>query len=530
MNTEFNTTDIKKALAPLTEKQLKTLPKADLIELILGEQKIRDQLEDKLKQAEEYRISVEGKYIVIKKKLFSSGSERSSQLLDDKKLENGQLTDSQENNTKNPDDKKKKKKKNNKKRKLLPSQRYPNAPIEDHEVTMETPPSCKYCQDLMHDTGMVDVREKITVIPKKYVITRFNYHIYGCKCHGHLKTTPTIPQITPGSVYSDDMVLDIAISKYFDLIPIERYVSMAANQGFPGLPANSLIDQTHQLAFFLLGVYSMIKKEVLGESLIHADETPHKMLEGSEKKNWYLWEFSNMIACYFECHSTRSGDVASDFLLDSSIAYLMSDVYSGYKKAIKTCNKERAKKGLKELIAIFCNAHSRRKFCDALPSTPEAEYFILRYKQIYAIENELKLLSSGRRKKARRKIRTILKRMKKRAETFKKCFSSKSGMGKACSYFIKNFEGLSFFTFNISLPIDNNHAERLLRSPVVGRKTWLGTHSEQGAETAAILFSIMQSCRLNKVNPREYLKEVIKSLHESKIGFTPHQYAQNLKN
>ncbi len=66
--------------------------------------------------------------------------------------------------------------------------------------------------------------------------------------------------------------------------------------------------------------------------------------------------------------------------------------------------------------------------------------------------------------------------------------------------------------------------EALLRNSVIGRKTWYGTHSKRGAKTAAILFSLVESCKLNKVNPRLYFKILIKSLHEGKVSFTPKEF------
>ena len=109
-------------------------------------------------------------------------------------------------------------------------------------------------------------------------------------------------------------------------------------------------------------------------------------------------------------------------------------------------------------------------------------------------------------------------------------YSDKSAMGKAMNYFLKNYDGFTRFTSNPELPIDNNPAERLLRSPVIGRKTWYGTHSKRGAETAAILFSIMESCKLNQVNPREYLKNLVQDLHLGKDVYTPKEYKDLQKN
>lgn len=79
--------------------------------------------------------------------------------------------------------------------------------------------------------------------------------------------------------------MDVGLSKYFDLIPIERYVQMAARGGVNGLPANTFIEGTHNLSSFLSSVYEKIKAEVTSSKVLHADETPHRMLEGDDKSN-----------------------------------------------------------------------------------------------------------------------------------------------------------------------------------------------------------------------------------------------------
>jgi len=119
--------------------------------------------------------------------------------------------------------------------------------------------------------------------------------------------------------------------------------------------------------------------------------------------------------------------------------------------------------------------------------------------------------------------------IKKRALDLEKKYSKFSSLIKAVNYFLKNFESLVRFTIDPDLPIDNNSQERQLRSPVIGRKTWYGTHSKRGAKTTAILFSIVQSCKLNKVNPREYLTSLTRDLHLGKSAYTPHQYALTQK-
>ena len=102
--------------------------------------------------------------------------------------------------------------------------------------------------------------------------------------------------------------------------------------------------------------------------------------------------------------------------------------------------------------------------------------------------------------------------MKSKAEEeiLSNSYSNKSKYYTALNYFLENYDGLTYFLNYADVVIDNNVQERLLRSHVVGRKIWYGTHSERGVETAAILFSIVETCKLNKVNPCEYLKNLDK--------------------
>ncbi len=103
-------------------------------------------------------------------------------------------------------------------------------------------------------------------------------------------------------------------------------------------------------------------------------------------------------------------------------------------------------------------------------------------------------------------------------------YPSQSKYGKALNYFLENYDGLTMFLTDPEIPIDNNSQERLQRSHVVGRKTWYGTHSERGARTAAILFSLVETCKINHVNPREYFKNLVQDLLAGKNPYTPKEF------
>lgn len=509
----FTSDEVFKAVPP---HRLASLSKEEMLQFFDAQQRViesfrqdNELLRSKLGELEQRILFVDGQYIELKNKLYGKSSEREPGGAEEKK---------------NP-------RRHPKTRVLLPSQRYPNAPLIERHVTLQNLPDCGGCGTQMQDSGMTESSEFLTVIPAQYIVVRQLRHKYRCgKCHGEMKTAPAPRRITPGSSYSDAMVIDVALTKYCDLIPVERYAAIASRGGTPGLPPQSLIETTHQLADFVADAYVGIKKEILEARMLHADETPHRMLEGDEKTRWHLWGFSTQATSYFECRDTRSGDVASDLLAHSKCEYLMSDVYSGYAKSVRTVNEIRKAAGLPLMQSGYCNAHSRRYFKRAKEQwAAEAEFFIGRYQEIYRLEEEAKDKSAEEVLNLRVKTLPHFEAMRERALANVAMYSSRSKIAKAMNYFLRNYRELTLFTRIAELPIDNNPQERLLRSPVVGRKTWYGTHSKRGALTAAILFSLVESCKLVGANPRHYFKSLVDDLHAGKPAYTPSVYKQALQ-
>ncbi len=411
----------------------------------------------------------------------------------------------------------------------LPSERYPNAPVREELLPFDEVPVCDACGKNLVDSGMTEDSEQLNVIPKRFEIIRWVRPKFRCSCHGCIKLPPVPKRIIEGSSYSDQMIIDVAASKYCDLIPIQRYVAMAERGGLKGLPAQSLIELTHQFADFLRPVYALIKQGIMQARVLHADETPHKMLEGSPNQSWHLWGFSTPRYCFLECHDTRSGDVASEILQRSQCQVLVSDVFSGYGKAIRISNETRQAQGLALIKNANCNAHARRYFFKA-QGYKEAQFYLDHYHDIYALEAECKGKPPDEVLTNRDKMRPHFEAMRQRALKDLTMHPAPLKLGKAASYLLENYSGLTLFLKDPEVAIDNNLQERLLRSHVVGRKTWYGTHSERGAETAAILFSIVETCKLNHVNPRTYLTEISQDLLEGLLPYAPHQYAKAPKN
>jgi len=356
------------------------------------------------------------------------------------------------------------------------------------------------------------------------------------KCHGCLKTAPLPPRIFPKSILGDSLIIHSSLAKYCELMPLERFAAMLRRHGHANAKPGGLVQGSIRLSEFLEPIYESMKEEVLSSKVISADETPHRMLEGDEKSKWFLWAFLSKNSCFFEIQDTRSGAVASTLLIESQCEILLSDVFSGYDKCTKDVNASRKLNNKIMLLQAYCNAHAFRYFRDAEtideednpkegpPLELELKDFLHNYGKIYEIERYLKNKSNEDILEARKRMRPHFEAMQKEALLIIENYPAKSKIRQALGYFLNNYEGLTLFLDLPEVPIDNNHTERLIRNPVIGRKTWLGTHSKRGAKAQAILFTIAQGCKLVHVNPYLYVQDQVNAIHRGKPPITPSEY------
>jgi transposase len=501
-------------LEALTKIELNAMPRRRLEEFAWQEKEViamlKKDLEEAILQNSELKSSaeqIEELLMLFRKMLFAQSSEKSPT---DRSSAN-----STKGNSSSPGNHGRK----------LPSERYPNVAIVEKLIAAETAPECPLCGDTMQDSGLREVTEQLNVVPRQFEILRLQKVKYRCcGCHQCLVTLRD-KRICPGSSFSDDFIIDVAISKYNDLVPIERYCEIAERDGLIDLAPHTLIGLTHKLAEFLMPAIALIKKALLAAAVLHADETPHRMLEGDKKQKWYLWGFCDGMNSYFEIHDTRSGEVASEFLEQSTCHTIVSDVYSGYAKAVRIVNAKRPAD--RQIFNAYCHAHSRRRFVEALSSFPEeAEKYIKIYQAVYKIEAENSGMPIEVRAESRLQIGQQFQQIIELGNKDIEKVSTRSSLASAIGYFIDNFQGLSRCVHLPEVPLDNNLQERELRRPVIGRKTWYGTHSKLGAETAARLFTVTQTCRLCGVNPREYISAVVKSILNNGPPFTPWEFKQ----
>jgi hypothetical protein len=173
-----------------------------------------------------------------------------------------------------------------------------------------------------------------------------------------------------------------------------------------------------------------------------------------------------------------------------------------------------------DIHLTFCMAHARRKFVDALNDDREqADHVLVEMQHLYALEQRMRDEYMGweQRTELRKKYaEPVLERLGKWLEENQYSYRPQSPMGKAISYAKSRWAGLSAYTLHGQMEIDNNLVENAVRSLAIGRKAYLFAGSHQAAEMTAAMYSFMASCKKNKVNEFDWLKDVFERIQSHK--------------
>jgi transposase len=256
----------------------------------------------------------------------------------------------------------------------------------------------------------------------------------------------------------------------------------------------------------------LLKEGVQESSYVQADETPLQVLNepgrANEKKS-YCWVYRAMglplkTSIIFEYHSSRSGEVAENFLKEFK-GKLQTDGYSGY-------NGLRQRK---DIEGYGCIAHARRKFTDIVKTVKKvgkAHHALVTIGKLYQIEKEAreKEMNAQQRKALRsEKAKPILKKFKEWLESSINQVPPQSAIGKAINYCINQWPYLEKYSDDGEVEIDTNLVENAIRPLALGRRNWLFAGSVEGAESSCIFFSLLQTCRANEIEPYAYFKVIL---------------------
>ena len=359
---------------------------------------------------------------------------------------------------------------------------------------------------------------ELTVVERRYkkvIHKRVKYRVTNTATgHEVIVTAPGPMKLFPQCRYSLDFAVSVAADKFLDHLPYERQRRRMKRKGLD-VSVKTLSRLTEMVALHCDRVIPEILTEVFEANLaVHIDETPWPTL--SEKdSNGYMWVLSNQAgSCYF-FEPTRSGAVPQEHL-KSYQGSVLTDGYKGYLFL-------RKKEGV---IWGCCWAHIRRKFYDLREDFPEdTEYILNLIDDLFQIErdaNSWDVLKALRLEKSTPIVSSIEEWLiKKRSEYF-----PQSGMREAIDYGLNYWQEFKSFLKDITLPLSNNDAERAIRQSVMGRKNFHGSKTINGADTAASLYTVIESCKKAQLDPEDYLKYLITENNSKRKPLTPLELAK----
>ena len=364
-----------------------------------------------------------------------------------------------------------------------------------------------------------DVSEQLDYEPTKIMVIRRIQLKYACKaCEQNARGAqiaqaqkPLAP-IEKGAA-APGLLAHVVVCKYTDHLPMYRLESILERNGIR-LSRSTLCAWAAQVAMALNPLYERMKDLAMQSPVIHTDDTPVDALEPGTggKHTARFWVYvGDTLHPYtlFDYTPSRKRDGPIAFLGDWS-GYLQADAFAGYDGIYL------GEAGGK-VVEVACWAHARRKFYDARNSDTQAsarELGLIR--QLYAVEKEADQQSlAAPERAALRQLRAtpLLEEFKTWLKASQRenggHILSKSPMGEAISYALNQWEALCVYTTDGRLNIDNNPAENALRGVAIGRKNWLFVGSDKGGTTAAVLYSILQTCKRHGVEPWAYLRDIL---------------------
>lgn len=400
---------------------------------------------------------------------------------------------------------------------------------------------CPHCYTELTKIGE-EIVEKLGAVPIQFFVwlyARLKYACRNCGQHVALAKIPDQP-IDKGSMGVDVLAL-IVMSKYQDYLPLYRIQRQFARQGIH-VARSTLADQMGYVAQKLKPIYDAMNEELLERDHLFTDATPMPFLDpgAGKTRKGKMWTVvgkerphQKAVVVYYFAKNGQGTHIQG--ILKGFSGYLQTDRDPAYDALIKLDKDDPEKIPLCKQVG--CMAHVRRKFVDALTCDPlsiarEILVFIHALYETERYMNEKEMTEEQRYAYRRRHSKPIVKRMRRWLKKNKNKAPPSTLLGKAMTYATNAMPYLVTFLERGHLEIDNNRAERAMKPPVMLRKNALFAGSQEGGETAAILLSFCETCRLNDINVFEYLTDVLKrvSTHpKDRIHELMPQYWQPLK-
>jgi transposase len=398
----------------------------------------------------------------------------------------------------------------------------PALPIQEQIHTLDaadqTCPSCG--GDLAAWEEQFEESDEVDVLERRFVMVKHKRQKYRCRCGGCIETAPGPVKLFEGARYSVNFAVEVSSEKYLEHAPLERQVRKMGREGLI-VESQTLWDQIERLARLLMPAYAALVAYVLSKPVIGADETRWPLLGSKSPGRWHAWAIAAPDAVAYQIHDSRSMEAARK-VLGGYEGVVMCDGYQVYQSLAKENP---------SLELARCWAHVRREFVEIEQFFPEqAKMALDLIGELYAIEALCPTGEEGdelRRKLREERSQPVVDQLRRFAMST--VALPQSGLGKAIGYLVGGLKsGLLRFLENPRVPLDNNATERAVRGPVVGRKHHYGSRSRRGTEVAALYYSLLESAKLVRIDPKAYLRmAAMAALRGERIPL-PHEVAREV--
>ena len=360
-----------------------------------------------------------------------------------------------------------------------------------------------------------EITEELERIPGKLFVRQYLRHKYVNPSTGEIVIGELPVRPIDKGIAGPGLLAQIVIDKYVDHLPVYRQVQRFEREGMK-LPISTLADWIGATCDLLEPLYEVHRKQVLSQSYLQADETPIKVLDKAKKgttHRGYHWVYHAPLSrlVLFDYREGRGREGPNECLQDFS-GFLQTDGYAVYEDFNKRAN----------ITLLHCMAHARRMFDQALENDKlRAGYVLTEMQKLYAVEKvgRDKSLSQEELDAIRQQQAVpVLKNLKTwMLDTYPQV-APESTIGKAISYSLKRWDKLSLYTTDARLQIDNNLVENAIRPVAIGRKNYLFAGSHDGARRAAMLYSFLGTCKINNVNPFEWLRDILRRIPSHSVN------------
>jgi transposase len=370
---------------------------------------------------------------------------------------------------------------------------------------------CPCCHGALHQIGE-DTSERLDIVPAQLRVIVVRRPKYGCRsCQDVVVQAPAPARLIEGGLPTEATVAQVLVSKYADHLPLYRQAQIYARQGV-ALDRSTLADWVGRAAWLLRPVHERLLLTLKGSTKLFADETTAPVLDPGRgrTKTGQLWAYARDDrpwggtdppgVAYVYAPDRKSERVVSHLVGFKGV--LQVDGYAGYRALAENGDVQLA----------FCWAHVRRRFYELAVAGPApiASEALTRIAGLYAIESEIRGKSADARQDIRQKRSVpILTALELWLRAKLELISQKTKLAEAIRYTLSHWKGLIRFIDDGRIEIDSNTVERTIRPLTLNRKNALFAGSDGGGEHWAIIASLVETCKLNAIDPQLYLADVI---------------------